>query len=262
MATPGSCTRARRASTSPKLAGLSRTTTILALDTAGASCSVAVWMGDAIRAQGGADMARGQSERLVPMIEEVMAEAGLDYGEVDIIAVTLGPGGFTGVRIGLAAAQGLAIALALPLVGVSNFEALAASVPEVPPGSHLVAAIDSKRAEVFVQVFRPPEPGSVVVARGPGAAILEGDLAGILPSGPLLLVGDGATRAATALRAAGREAVLAPAPGSCIAAFAARVAAVRPPPDNGPDLPRPIYLRGADVTLPDGRKTQAPCRPL
>ncbi len=239
---------------------MSKKKTILALDAAGASCSVAVWAGNAIRAHGGEAMVRGQSERLVPMIEEVMAAAGVDYGEVDAIAVTRGPGGFTGVRIGLAAAQGLAIALARPLVGVSNFEALAASVPEVPPGSHLVAAIDSKRAEVFVQVFRPPEPGAVTAAKGPGAADLEDDLAGILPSGTLLLVGDGAARAATVLRAAGREVALAPAPGPCIAALAARLAAARPLPGAGLGRPRPIYLRGADVTLPDGRQIQAPSR--
>ncbi len=203
-------------------------------------------------------MARGQSERLVPMMEEVMAEAGLDYAQVDVIAVTCGPGGFTGVRIGLAAAQGLSIALARPLVGVSNFEALAASVPEAPPGCRLVAAIESKREEVYIQVFDAPEPGEVANATGPGAAVPEDDLAEILPAGSLLLVGDGAVRAAAALRAAGREVALAPDPGPCIAAFAAGLAAARPLPGAGSRLPRPIYLRGADVTLPDGRKIQAP----
>jgi tRNA threonylcarbamoyladenosine biosynthesis protein TsaB len=240
---------------------LSETKTILALDAAGAACSVAVWAEDGIRAQAAVAMARGQSERLIPMIEEVMAEADLDYGEIDAIAVTRGPGGFTGVRIGLAAAQGLAIALARPLVGVSNFEALAASVRGVPAGSRLVAAIDSKRAEVYVQVFRRSGTGAAVAEKGPGAAVLEGDLASLLPSGPLLLVGDGAPRAATALRAAGREVSLAPAPGPCIAALAARLAAARPLPGAVPDPPRPIYLRGPDVTLPDGRKIQAPNHP-
>ena len=140
-------------------------------------------------------MARGQSERLIPMIEEVMAEAALDYGEVDAIAVTCGPGGFTGVRIGLATAQGLGMALARPLVGISNFEALAASVTQVP-GSCLVAVIDSKRAELFVQVFAPPQADAKVAAQGPGAAVLEDDLTRFLPSVPLLLVGDGAERGA------------------------------------------------------------------
>jgi len=195
------------------------------------------------------------------MIEEVMAAAGLAYEELSAIAVTRGPGGFTGVRIGLAAAQGLAIAAARPLVGVSNFEALAAGVPQVAPGSHVVAAIDSKRTEVFIQVFRPCETGAVV-AKGTGAAVLEHDLANVLPSGPLLLVGDGARRAAKALRDAGREAALAPAPNACIAAFAARLAAKRPLPGVGAAVPRPIYLRGPDVTLADGRKIQAPGRPM
>ncbi len=232
---------------------------ILALDTAGAACSVAVWAGEGIRAQAGEAMARGQSERLIPMIGETMTLAAMDYGELDAIAVTRGPGGFTGVRIGLAAAQGLGLALGRPLIGISNFEALAASIPEVPPGSHLVAAIESKRAEIFVQVFRRSETGAAA-AKGPGAAVLEDGLESYLPQGPLLLVGDGAARAATALRAAGREAELAPAPGSCLAALAARLAAARSLPGAGVGQPQPIYLRGPDVTLPDGRKIQAPGR--
>ena len=103
---------------------------LLALDTAGTACSAAVWCAGKVRARRFEVMARGQSERLVPMIEAVMSEAGIAYGALDAVAVTLGPGGFTGVRIGLATARALALAWARPIIGVSNFEALAAAVPE------------------------------------------------------------------------------------------------------------------------------------
>ena len=194
----------------------------------------------------------------MPMTLDVMAEAGLGFEAIDAIAVTLGPGGFTGVRIGLAAARGLALALARPLVGIGSFMALAATVPAWPPGGHVVAAIESKRAEVYLQAFVVPGSDGVPVPLGPGRAVLPADVADALPSGPVLLVGDGAARAAEALAAAGRDATRAPDPGLCIAAAVARLAAAQALPSVDADPPRPIYLRGADVTLPDGRKVQAP----
>ncbi len=203
-------------------------------------------------------MARGQSERLMPMILEVMAEAGLGFEAIDAIAVTLGPGGFTGVRIGLAAARGLALARARPLVGIGSFSALAATVPAWPPAGHVVAAIESKRAEIYLQTFAARGSDGVPVPHGSGRAVSPADLAGALPSGPVLMVGDGAARAVEVLVAAGRAASRAPDPGPCIAASVARLAAARALPSVDTDPPRPIYLRGADVTLPDGRKVQAP----
>ena len=201
-------------------------------------------------------MARGQSERLVPMIEEVMAAAGLDYGALEAIAVTRGPGGFTGVRIGLATARGLGLALGCPVMGVSNFEALAA--PKPGPGQVLAVVIDAKRAEVYVQAFRAEEPGAAPSPAGPGRALRTEALDEALPPGPLMLVGDGAALAAPALGAAGRSLELPGAGEPCLAAQAARLAAGRPRPAPETPPPGPIYLRGADVTLPDGRKLEAP----
>lgn len=202
-------------------------------------------------------MGRGQSERLVPMIQDVMAAADCEFSDLDAIAVTCGPGGFTGVRIGLAASRGLALALNVPTIGLSNFEVLAAAVPTLAPDRHLVVAIDAKRAEVYVQLFAQQPDGGAPRPLGPGYAARPEALAARAPHGPLVLIGDAAEAAGAALRAAGRIVEVTPSEDLCLAALAAELAAARPLP--GPDAapPRPIYLRGADVTLPDGRKAQA-----
>ena len=89
---------------------------ILAIDTATAACSAALMVGDAIVARRFVAMARGHAESLIPMVEAVLAEAGAAYGDLDLIATTVGPGTFTGLRVGLAAARGLAVAGSLPVV--------------------------------------------------------------------------------------------------------------------------------------------------
>ncbi len=226
---------------------------LLAFDTAGTACSAAVWRGGAIRARRFETMSRGQSERLVPMIEAVMAEAGIAYPALDAIAVTRGPGGFTGVRIGLATARALALACARPVIGVSNFEAVAAAVPEDERrGRSLVVVIDAKRSDLYVQAFGAA-PGT---AQGEGLApaieaqaIAPADLDAILPGGPLLLAGDAVEAARGALEIAGREVLAAAAPGQADAGWVAALAAGQPLPEAGAPPPEPIYLRGPDVTL-------------
>ena len=225
---------------------------LLAFDCAGAACSAAYWQDGTVRVRRHEAMTRGHAERLVPMIEEVMAEAATAYAELDAIAVTCGPGGFTGLRIGLATARGLALASERPLIGVSNFEALAAAVPaEERGGRHLVVLIDAKRADCYVQVFaadgrRASEP----------AAAAPADLDVKLPAGPLLLVGDAVAQAREALTAAGRDVRESRAPGLADAAVLAEVAATG---DRRALVePKPIYLRPPDVTLPKGRQASAP----
>ncbi|SVB53720.1 uncharacterized protein METZ01_LOCUS206574, partial [marine metagenome] len=100
---------------------------LLALDAATTSCSVACWSGGAVIAQREETAGRRQAEILMPMVQSAMREAGFDYNMLDLIAVTIGPGSFTGVRIGLAAARGIALASGLPLTGVTTLQALAAA---------------------------------------------------------------------------------------------------------------------------------------
>ena len=101
---------------------------LLALDTCLGACSAAIVDGAQVVASVSEPMTRGHQERLAPMARDLMAEGGLAFTRLDRIGVTIGPGSFTGLRVGLAFAKGLALALDRPCVGVGTLEALAASV--------------------------------------------------------------------------------------------------------------------------------------
>lgn len=226
---------------------MSKPRVILALDSAGGACSAAVWAGGAVKARRLALMERGQSEQLVPMADAVMAEAGLDFSELDAVAVTQGPGGFTGVRIGLAAARGLALAAGKPLLGVSSFLAVAAGVPTAElEGRRLAVLLDAKRAEVYLQLFAADlSPLSAPASAHPDA------LKGLLGAGSLVLAGDGLARCGHVLD--GEGFLRSAAPGHADAALVARLAAGMALPEAGTPPPQPIYLREADTTLPGKR---------
>lgn len=218
---------------------------LLALDTTGRSCSVAVWHGGRLAARQLEIMARGQSERLVPMAEGAMAEAALAFSDLDAIAVTLGPGGFTGVRIGLAAAQGFALAWGLPLLGINSFEAVAHGLPAADrAGRCLAVVLESKRSDFFLQLFDE----SLAALTAP-SAVTPDDLPDALPPNPLLLAGDAAERARSLLLGRG-DILLAAGGGAIDAAAVARLASGRPLPSDDRARPAPIYLRAPDVTLP------------
>jgi len=222
-----------------------RPRSLLAMDAAGASCSVALWAGGRVAARRFAAMARGQSERLVPMIAEVMAEWSGRFADLDALAVTTGPGGFTGVRIGLATARGLALARGLPLIGVSSFEvAAAAATPPERAGRSVLAVIDSKRDELFMQAF-----DAELTPLGRGCEIALADLAGAVPPGPLVVTGDAAGRRS--------DAVTATAAGPADAALLAERAALRDLADAAATV-QPVYLRPPDVTLPGGKRVPRP----
>ncbi len=219
------------------------------MDAAGSACSAALWQEGAVAARRLELMRRGQSERLVPMIQEVMAEAGIGYETLDVIAVTVGPGGFTGVRIGLATARGLALACGAPLVGASNFLVLAAAArAEAPPEASLAVLIDGKRRELYLQAF----DASLAPLAEP-ASLAPEDLADALPAGPLVLAGDAVAQAAPALEARGRDFAVARASGASDAAHLAELVAGDPERFFGDSRPpQPLYLRPPDVTPPHG----------
>src|SRR5215211_2837362 len=137
---------------------------ILAIDTALAACAAAVFESNGGRtlAAESLTMARGHAEALMPLIARVMDKAETEFADLDRIAVTVGPGSFTGLRVGISAARGIALATGKPAIGLSTLSALAA--PHVAARSEhtIVAAIDARNEQVYFHVFAPN--GTTVVA--------------------------------------------------------------------------------------------------
>jgi tRNA threonylcarbamoyl adenosine modification protein YeaZ len=198
---------------------------VLGFDTAAAHCAAVLLSGDAIAAAACEDMPLGQAERLIPMLEEVLAEAGAAWGDLAALGVGTGPGNFTGIRIAVAAARGLRLALRIPAVGVSGLEALAHGTR-----GPVLAVIDARQGRVYAQAYRDG-----VALAAPVLADI-GDVPGLLPH-------DGAVAGLPAVPGAGAV----PVPANPADAVA-RIAALRW--QDAPGAPAPVYLRGADAALP------------
>ena len=221
---------------------------ILVIDSATEACSVGLFEGDTLLAGGLEVIGRGHAERLVPMIAELPGK-----GRADRVVVSLGPGSFTGVRIGLAAARALALALDRPVVGLTTLEVVAAAAG--PASLPCLVALESKRDDLYVQAFAP----GLAPLDAP-AAVVPSDLAGHLGASleghRLRLAGDAQGRAAEALAAAGYDIERLADVRLPDAAVAATLAAVRVGAASE-TVPAPLYLRPPDATPaadPDGRR--------
>jgi tRNA threonylcarbamoyladenosine biosynthesis protein TsaB len=219
---------------------------LLAFDTAMSACSAALYdTGRArLRASRFARMERGHADVLAPMIKEVMDEAGLAFADLARLAVTLGPGSFTGVRTGIAMARGLALALDLPIAGIDTLSAIAANAPG--GRTPLVVAADARRGEVYFAMAGSPE-GPLVL---PLAEAVHR-----LPQGESFVLGTGA-EALVAAAPPGRLARLAAGDLPDAARFAPLCAVL--PPSEGP--PEPLYLRPPDAR--PQAQGQPPAAPL
>ena len=215
---------------------------ILAIDTALTACAAGVvdHPSDRILAEESVAMARGQAEALMPLVARVMDKAGMSFSDLDRIAVTVGPGSFTGLRVGIAAARGIALASGKPAVGVSTLAALAA--PHLGESSTVLAAIDARHGQVYLQVFGPggrtlvaPRvlPASDAVRAANGASVIVGSAAAMLEWPP----GAAAPR---------REPRTAPE-----IAWVARLGVAA---DAAYALPKPLYLRRPDARPQDAAK--------
>jgi tRNA threonylcarbamoyladenosine biosynthesis protein TsaB len=178
-------------------------TLVLGIDTATAATAAAVWAPDGPAIEARDDPEPGarpaHATRLLALVEEALERAGAGWDDVTRIAVGLGPGGFTGLRHGIATARALSQARDLPLAGVSSLEALAMGAREWAAGP-ILALIDARRGEVFAAAWRGGERLLAPVAVAPG------DLAAKLAATPLaapLAVGDGAVRFRAELERAG-----------------------------------------------------------
>src|SRR5512134_3086668 len=137
---------------------------ILALDTATEALSVSLNVGDR-EIDRYLELDRGHSEQLLPLVQEVLAEAGISLGDLDAIAFGRGPGGFTGVRLAASVAQGLAFGAGVGVVPVSNLAAVAQRVIQLEPAArHVLVANDARMREVY---WAPFDTSTGVAAAGP-----------------------------------------------------------------------------------------------
>ncbi len=180
------------------------------------------------------------------MADGVMREAGVAVADADLIAVTTGPGSFTGIRVGLAAARGAAFAAGLPIFGVTSFAATAALVLDQASPFCLLVALDSRRADFFVQILDPAgQPLSKPSALLPDA--LPPAVESAVGSRPLVVAGDAALRAAELLPGRAETTVQASTGSLAIGAAKAALARWRQGERGAP--PVPVYLRPPGVTL-------------
>jgi tRNA threonylcarbamoyladenosine biosynthesis protein TsaB len=216
---------------------------VLAFDTAGSACSVAVGRGDSLLGAERQAMRHGHAEALLPMIGRVMKAAGLAPTDIDGVAVSVGPGGFTGIRAGIAAAHGLALGRDAPLLGITSFAAVAA--PILLTGARLLVALDSRRADFYVQLF---DPSGVPITEP--AAIPPEQLCAWIGEAPVRVAGDAADTAAAVLSAhRDVELVANSAPDA-----RGVLAAIRCWPERTDPMAHPLYLRPPDVSFPKAQR--------
>ena len=186
---------------------------ILGFDTSGSYCAAAVVQGEDLLAHHREDMTKGQAEHLMALLDGVLKQAGCTYQDLDAIGVGIGPGNFTGIRIAVSAARGLAFGLSVPAVGVSAFDALRLGTEGLS-----TSLVDARRGEVYAQVYK-----------GDGSA-----------NQPLLGKLDELTDLETPYIGAGAQEPVYP-----VAEAIARLAAIRAA--TATERPAPMYLRPADA---------------
>ncbi|BAF90702.1 glycoprotease [Azorhizobium caulinodans ORS 571] len=221
---------------------------VLALDTALAACSVAVLdvEADAIVAGDSLLMERGHAEALIPIVEQVMRDAQVDFRALWRVAVTMGPGSFTGLRVGLSAARGFGLVAGCPVVGVTTLSALAAPYLALDDTLPVVSAIDARHGHVYMQMFGAG--GRTLIA--PRIAAVK-DAARSVAIGPVRLVGSGAALVAELWPPKEELPTVVETQVAPDVAWVARLGAVA---DPARAEPRPLYLRPPDAKPQDAAR--------
>jgi tRNA threonylcarbamoyladenosine biosynthesis protein TsaB len=229
---------------------------VLALDTTTRAGSVAVADDDRVLALVPGDSSRTHGERLPGEIAVALERAGVSRDGVDLLAVAAGPGAFTGLRIGLAAMQGLAMTLGKPVAGVSALDALAAQVTD--PGVDLVAPwMDAQRGDVFASLVDVRTRGTIEAPLTASPFAVAGQWATLIGDRSVVFIGDAVSRDAEVIAAAGkgRWRTQAPEPlAPQIATLGRRMA------ERGeaglPHALTPIYVRRPDAEIERDRHDQ------
>ncbi|MFB2565792.1 tRNA (adenosine(37)-N6)-threonylcarbamoyltransferase complex dimerization subunit type 1 TsaB [Rhizobium sp. IMFF44] len=205
---------------------------VLALDTAGVDCAAAVYDSgsDSVMGEVTETIGRGHAEHLMHVVDEALAKAGVALSAIERVVVTVGPGSFTGIRIGVAAARGFALSLDVPAVGVTTLEVMAATARAQNPGKSVLAAIDAKREEIYLQGFdadgNPLDEARAVTIDE--ARAIAGAFDGVVTGTAVARLSD---------------APPAERPDAFPIAVVARLGAGKP----AGEKPKPLYLRGPDA---------------
>lgn len=230
---------------------------ILALDTSSAAGSAALVRDDTIVIERAGDGSRTHGERLPRELMGILQDAGVALGDVDAFAVVTGPGSFTGLRVGIATIQGLALAQRKPVAPVTSFESLARIAADIPlPAPSLIGVwIDAHRGEVFASLYEPD--GTRVRERptslSPGATLdawrpaLQGDI-------QVRFIGDGAEKYADDIAGRLGERARIARGTATLAATAGRIAAADPTRLVNPHAVVPLYVRRSDAELARDRR--------
>jgi tRNA threonylcarbamoyladenosine biosynthesis protein TsaB len=217
---------------------------VLAIDTALGACAAAILdsRAGAILASESERMARGHAEALMPLIARVMDAGRCEFAELDRVAVTVGPGSFTGLRVGIAAARGIALAAGKPAIGLSTLSALAAPHVAARSDQVILAAIDARNEQVYFQVFAP---NGTTIATPRLDRVRAAVIA--VPAGPTVITGSAAELVAAQWpsRAAAPRVEVSVAPDI---GWVARLGAAAQ--DEGAP-PKPLYLRRPDARPQD-----------
>jgi tRNA threonylcarbamoyl adenosine modification protein YeaZ len=221
---------------------------VLAIDCALDACSAAVLdsASGIIIASETRSMTRGHAEAIMPLIARVMDQAKIEFRELDRIAVTVGPGSFTGLRVGISAARGIALAAGKPAVGLSTLAGFAAPHIAADDTTPVAAVVDARHDHVYLQVFGAG--GRTVLA--PRIAPLREAVAAAT-SGPARIVGSGADLVARAWPQGAAPPALVDQRGAPDIAWIARLGAAAADRD-GP--PKPLYLRAPDAQPQDAAR--------
>jgi tRNA threonylcarbamoyl adenosine modification protein YeaZ len=217
---------------------------ILAIDTALSATSACLIAAGDLKplAMETLPMQSGQAEALLPLIDRIVSRAEGGFKAITRVAVTVGPGSFTGIRIGVAAARAIGLACKIPVVGVSTLAALAASGIAAGIRAPIVAAIDARHGNVYVQSFGAD--GATLL--GP-ALMTAGEAARALGGGPVRLLGSGGPMIAIEAWSIGISAEADVQASIPDITFVARLGALA---DPARALPRPLYLKAPDATPP------------
>jgi tRNA threonylcarbamoyladenosine biosynthesis protein TsaB len=241
---------------------------LLAIETATELVGAAVAEGTEVRAEAWVAGRRRHAETLAPLVDQVLAAAEVEVAGLSVVAVDVGPGLFTGLRVGVAMAKGLAFAAGINVVPVSSLTTLARAAFDTGFTGDVLAVVDARRAEVFAARFGPAPGGhGVPVARDVPRRYEPGELGAVLEEmvpangDGLLAVGDGALRYAShfegvhGVTVAGPS-LSAPPPGALAVLAAEWLAEGHPPHD--PIAVEAVYLREADARINWVTRTTAP----